>query len=133
MIRIIATFIVILVFSSIVVPNVSAEIKVYCPYCKQHLYTYKYNADQLKEGLYPQDLEPANASVPFLTLRDKFICPYDGAPLNGWLYWAWEQKRPLPEFRYKAYNIYTKDANGNFVWVPWGKVEVDSVLMNSNP
>lgn len=98
-----------------------ADIQIYCPKCHKHLYDYK--GEEIprpvdnRSGLNIKDVVPVEG-VPVPTEQDKFVCPYDQAPLNGWEYWFWEKGRPLPKMVYPAISVLTKDASGEWVWVP---------------
>ena len=110
----------VLIILLVLVGPVWASTDVYCAYCQRHLYTY---TDEIKDSgsINPSKFEPIDPlAVSPLALRrlEDFKCPYDDAPLNGYLYWAWQIQVNEPRLVYKALTIYTKDKEGNFYWYP---------------
>ena len=77
-------------------------VDVYCPKCLKYLFTLEYESG--------------------LTLSDAdghgLICPFDGAPLNGWEYWAWERGMSAPKMVYPALTVWTTDDGDMFYWFP---------------
>lgn len=101
-----------------------ADVEIYCPECKTHLYNYKKDeiarydntlarqpkvlaSDMQTVGIWPNPKE-----------RDKAICPLCTAPLNGWEYWAWKNGYQKPTFQLYVISLMTK-IDGKFVWVPY--------------
>ena len=100
-----------------------AETEIYCIECKTHLYTYKNNMeDMLGKELKAEDFVPVG-ELPQPTERTKFACPYDEAPLNGYLYWAWSRGMKPPRILCDAMSILTK-REGKFKFIPY-EVKVD--------
>lgn len=94
-----------------------ADMAIYCPKCKTHLYNYK---KELVRGtqIKAEDFEPANKEIPPPVSGDIMSCPLDGAYLNGWEYWAALQNFKSFTFAYRAVSLLSKDENEKWVWVP---------------
>ena len=97
-----------------------AETKIHCPKCLTHLYTVLYDIKEASEGkrvLSAKDIV-ASKGIPHPEESDRFICPLDQTPLNGYEYWF--HKRGLPETRlaYQALTVLT-DIDGKLVWYPY--------------
>jgi len=121
--------ILVLILISSYIGIASAETEIYCAYCEEHVYTYKYNVQRLKESLNPEDLEPANDFIRYLTVRDEFNCPYDEAPLNGYKYFFWKRGLHEPVMVYPAVTVRTKNSDGDWVWSPW-ELDIDDKTFN---
>ena len=100
-----------------------ADMGIYCPLCKKHLYDYKGEVVSGKV-IMASDFIPTEG-VPQPKDTDRIICPFDSAPLNGWEYWFWSRQREQPTFAYQAVTLLTKE-NGEFKWVP------EEVLMDED-
>lgn len=109
--------ITILVFSGI--SAVFAEIPIYCPECKEHLYDYQKDEIIPDTIIYAKDFLPAHDNVLQPVESDKMICPLCKAPLNWYEYQAWEKDQPIPIFYCWAITLLTKDKEGNFYWTPY--------------
>ena len=98
---------------------VFAEIPIYCPECKVHIYNYV--KDEIKKGikLNPEDFKPANDNIPQPKKYDLLICPIDHAPLNGWEYYAKLQHYKSFTMAYPAVSLLTKDKDDKWVWLPF--------------
>lgn len=98
---------------------VSAE-EIYCAHCKKHLYTTTYTIDEAVKSnikVEAKDFIPMDGVLkPFSGM--KFVCPFDGAPLNGYEYWFWSRSRKEPVMAYHALTLYVKDKDGEFMWYP---------------
>lgn len=84
-----------------------ADVIIFCPKCKMEMFHFLDSIGGIEEN-----------SEQFESLIFE-RCPYDGAPLNGYLYWAWERGQKEPEMRYPAYSFLTKDKEGSLVWKPY--------------
>ena len=118
-IQIISIFLFALTFSSCYKPIIGT--KIYCPKCHRHLYTYTGEISKLKE-FDMLKFVPNGWTTPEFYENQNVSCPYDTAPLNGYKYWFWERKRPLPNIVYRAETFMTKDSSGKFYYTPF---EVD--------
>ena len=96
-----------------------ADISIYCPYCKTHLYNYQKEEIAVNSQLLAKDFTPANDSIKQPTEDDSMICPLDGCPLNQYESWAWMRKEKSPVFKVWAVSLLTKDENGNWKGVPY--------------
>jgi hypothetical protein len=96
-----------------------ADIPIYCPHCKAHLYNYQ--KDEIKAGdvLLARDFIPADDRIAQPLDSDPFECPFDGCPLNQYESWAWERKASAPVFKVWAISLLTKDKDGNWIGVPY--------------
>ncbi len=90
------------------------KINVYCPVCKRRLYSIGYE-DHKFAAL---DTMSSYPGIPRFKQWKGFVCPLDGAPLNGWEYWFLSRGYKNPEFRYPAVTVYTKNSNGEFTFFP---------------
>lgn len=98
-----------------------AEIPIYCPHCKIHLYDYAKDVDALKNPA-AGDFRTVDIRAMLVTDNlsyENWLCPYDGAPLNGWLYWAKSQDFKSFSMVYPALSVLTKDENGKWLWIPY--------------
>lgn len=90
--------------------------EVYCPLCHKHLYRLKYEGKLLLDDLKVENFESISGDE--IMPDNRFLCPIDDAPLNGWEYWAWKRDMNQPKMVYPALTVMIKDENGNFVWFP---------------
>ena len=92
----------------------SQSIEIYCPHCKEHLYTYQ-GAEFPGNILPPREelIKEYDVGRP----RD-FVCPFCGAPLNGWEYHFWKKGMNLPKMRAKVHTVWIKTEDG-FEWYPY--------------
>lgn len=105
--------------------------QIFCPFCKKHLYDYKYDIQYAFENKMPlkaENFTPLNGA-PIIPLKTTQVhtflkCPYDNAPLNGYLYWFWERGLHEPTLFYPALTLLTIDQQGDFVWEPY-EVELE--------
>ncbi len=113
--KILLTIVLLLVFINFVY----AEIPIYCPKCKQHIYNY--TKDEIVKGtqIKAEDFKPANESISQPQSGEKMICPFDNAPLNGWEYYAKIQHYKSFSMAYPAISLLTKDKDGKWVWIPF--------------
>ena len=114
------------IFASVgpgVVPAL-ADMGVYCPKCKRHLYDFK------GEVVIGQTIKASDfvsvEGVEQPVSGSRMVCPFDSAPLNGWEYWFYEKGREEPRFAFNAVTLLTKDENGEFRWFP------DDVVMDED-
>ncbi len=98
---------------------VFAEIPIYCPKCKTHIYNYVKDEIPKGERLNSEDFNPANDTIPKPKKSDLIICPIDHAPLNGWEYYAKIQHYKSFTMAYPAVSLLTKDKDGKWVWLPF--------------
>lgn len=112
------------VLSLIICTIAFADIPIYCPHCKKHLYNYLKDEIKIGEDLHAKDFIPADNSIPQPTESDAMVCPIDRCPLNQYESWSWERKMSPPVFKVWAVSFLTKDENGNWIGVPYNiKVE----------
>lgn len=106
---------------------VFAEIPIYCPKCKKHLYNYQH--DEIIKGslVKAEDFKPANDSITQPQAGSRMICPLDNTSLNGWQYYADRENFKTFSFAYNAVSLLTKDKDGKWVWVPY---DVPQLNMN---
>ncbi|MDI6732335.1 MAG: hypothetical protein QME16_00180 [Planctomycetota bacterium] len=107
---------ILLLFSAVLV---FAEIPIYCPHCKRHLYNYQKDEIKVGDELKAEDFKPASEDVPQPKNEDAFVCPIDNCPMNQYESWAWEQKAHPPVFHIWAVSLLTKDKEGNWLGVPY--------------
>ena len=96
-----------------------ADIAIYCPYCKTHLYDYQKDAIVIGSKIEAKDFKPARIDIPQPRERDPMACPIDNCPLNQYESWAWERKMEPPVFKVWAVSLLTKDENGDWKGVPY--------------
>lgn len=94
-----------------------AKTTIYCPKCKQPLYSC---VGEIKAGslIKAEDFIPVNENIQQPKPSDKMVCPFDGAELNGWLYWSQALGRNN-KLVYNTISVLTKDENNNWKWVPY--------------
>ena len=107
--------ILILIFSV----SAFADIAIYCPYCKTHLYNYQKEEIAVNSQFLAKDFKPENDSIKQPIESDYMVCPLDSCPLNQYESWAWERKMKPPVFKVWAVSLLTKDENGNWKGVPY--------------
>jgi len=91
-------------------------VDVYCPKCQKLLYHLTFEGKLLTTWIKPDNIE-AVKDIPYFLKGDRFICPFDSAPLNGWEYWFWERDLDSPAFPYPALTVWTK-VDGEFRFWP---------------
>lgn len=102
---------------------VFAEIPIYCPECKAHIYNYQ--KDEIMEGsiIKAEDFNPANDMIDQPVNGELMVCPFDGAELNGWTYWGKKQGFKSFTMAYLATSLLSKNEDGQWFWVgddmPW--------------
>ena len=110
-------------------PALADTVDIYCPKCHKFLWILNYKLPLTLNDLNDNNLievddiynvwkKPSNPI--------KFICPIDGAPLNGWEYWAYERGMHPPVMVYPALTVMTLNEQGDFVWFP------DDVVVSDN-
>jgi len=107
----------ILIFSQM---KACADEIIICPNCGKQLYRYKSNIVE-GEMITADKAEPLG-SLPQPKDTDEFVCPYCGAPLNGFEFWFWKRKRPLPKMIYSG-GLTVLTING---WKPY-EVNIDDI------
>lgn len=118
------TLALIVIFLFVFLGIALAEIPIYCPHCKTHLYNYQKDEIVVNSQINAEDFKPANDNIPQPKDKDKMVCPIDNCPLNQYESWAWERKMSLPVFKVWAISLLTKDKDGNWKGVPYDiKVE----------
>ena len=95
-----------------------AEIPIYCPKEKIHLYNYQNDEIVIGDDLKARDFIPVYADIPQPTEDDPFACPICEAPLNWYEYQAWEKGQSPPVFYVWAITLLTKNEEG-FYWTPY--------------
>ena len=95
-----------------------AGMPIYCPHCLRHILDYKYDEINPGDKITLDDLILVESQV-VIGPVEYATCPFDDAPLNGFLYWAWEKKMHEPTLNYPAVTFLTKDNEGNLVWKPY--------------
>lgn len=95
-----------------------AEIPIYCPNCKRHLYDYQKEIADLTM-LNAEDFKPALDIIQQPLEHSPMICPLCSCPLNLYESWAWIQGVHPPAFHINAVSLLTKDREGNFKGVPY--------------
>ena len=94
-----------------------AEIPIYCPNEKIHLYDYQKDEIVIGEELYAKDFKPVG-DIPQPNESDEMVCPICEAPLNWYEYQAWEKGQSPPIFYVWAITLLTKNEEG-FYWIPY--------------
>src|SRR3990167_1464600 len=101
-----------------------ADIPVYCPLCKVHLYNYQKDEITVGSQIRAEDFKPASDDIPQPVESTPMVCPLDGCPLNQYESWTWIRKMKPPVFHTWAISLLTKDKDGNWAGVPYDvKVE----------
>jgi hypothetical protein len=95
-----------------------ADIPVYCPKCKTHLYNYK-KVVMDNEFLLAEDFIPVSNNIQQPVEASRFVCPLCDASLNGWEYYGEVNKSKSHTLVFPAVSVLTKDENGNWKWVPY--------------
>ncbi len=93
--------------------NAYAEVEIYCPECKEHIYTYK--GDKIEEGYSPRNED----FTPDPSIYNEMICPNCGAYFEGYDYSCWKKGMAIPKKYYPAYTFLTKNEKGEFYWTPF--------------
>jgi hypothetical protein len=96
-----------------------AEIPIYCPHCKVHLYDYQKDEIVKGDNLLAKDFIPANKSVIQPDESTPMACPLCQCPLNLYESWAWERKVKKPVFHCWAISLLTKDKEGKWKGIPY--------------
>src|SRR3990167_8520425 len=96
-----------------------AEIPIYCPHCKQHLYNYQRDEVVIGSQIKAEDFKPTRIDISQPLDSEPMICPFDGCPLNQYESFAWERKMKPPVFHIWAVSLLTKDKNGNWIGIPY--------------
>ena len=96
-----------------------AEIPIYCPHCKTHLYNYQKDEIKINEDLKAENFKPVDETIPQPKEEDRMVCPLDDCPLNQYESWAWERKLSPPVFKVWAISFLTKDEKGDWIGVPY--------------
>ena len=111
-------FLAILLFIFLFTNLVYAEIEIYCPECKKHIYTYI--EDEIPKGAHvkAKDFKPANEDIAQPIESDSMVCPYCGIVFEGYDYSCWKHNLAIPTKYYPAYTFLTKD-EGDFYWTPY--------------
>lgn len=89
---------------------------IYCPHCYKHLYEYEFDEldiDRTQAQYFRAVEAPENPKD-----TDRFICPFDETPLNGYEFWFWIRGLKPTEIRYPAITVLTKQGD-KFVWHPY--------------
>jgi hypothetical protein len=97
------------IFTLVLAITVFADIPIYCPKEKIHLYDYLKDEIPKGELLKAWDFKPVNENIPQPKESDPMVCPLCGAPLNGYEYWFWSRGRSLPRLIYPAFTFMTKN------------------------
>lgn len=98
--------------------NVFADINIYCAECKKKILVYQKESLPL-DGVYDKaDFVSVSKNKKFEKSAEKFICPYDGAPLNGYEYWFWVKGYPAPKMMLSVGTFHVKLKDGKFGWLP---------------
>lgn len=106
-----------LFFLNINVMLVSADMEVYCPFCKEHIYNYKKDTIASNEIVAAEDFEGVG-DILSPDDHDEMICPICGAPINGYEYWFWSRGYQPTRMVFPAVSLYFKNADGTFEWKP---------------
>jgi len=112
----------IILASLILLANVAfADVRIYCPNCKTHLYDYVGSEEPLRTGinLSASDFHSVIDGVIDPVDGDDTICPLCKSPLNGYEYWFWSKKREVPRMAYSVLTFYIEDRVGNLKWYPF--------------
>jgi len=96
-----------------------ADIPIYCPHCKEHLYNYQKDEIIPNTQILAKDFIPAKPEIPQPTESSPMVCPLCHCPLNQYESWAWERNMNPPKFNIWAISLLTKDEEGNFIGVPY--------------
>ena len=94
-----------------------AEIPVYCPECKTHLYNYQKEVRPDTQIL-AEDFKPASDTILQPRESDPMECPLCQTPLNGWEYYGVRHKSKSHTVNGNIVSVLTKDENG-FKWIPY--------------
>lgn len=103
--------IIVFLFLLICAPAFSDTVDIYCPKCHKFLWTLNYEKPLTLDDFKTDNIIKGEPSV-------KPICPFDGAPINGWEYWAYERGMHPPVIVYPALTVYTLNEQGDFIWFP---------------
>lgn len=104
----------------------AAELEIFCPKCKKHLYNYRFDDIRVLDGVFAEDFIPASNDIPQPDDKDPMVCPICSAPLNGYEFWFWFRGKDIPRFAFPAMSLYIRDKDGNFKWFP------DDILMDED-
>lgn len=102
-----------------------AEIPIYCPHCKVHLYNYQKDEVKIGDDLKAEDFKPASEDIQQPQENTEMICPLCMCPLNLYESWAWERKMKKPVFHTWAISFLTKDKDENWVGYPYDVIFED--------
>lgn len=93
-----------------------AQIPIYCPKCKTHLYNYQ---KEVENGAIVKaiDFKPASEDIKQPREQDPMVCPFDGAELNGWMYWYKQQGFKGFVLAYPAISLLSKDKDNKWIWL----------------
>lgn len=95
-----------------------ADVDIYCPNCKEHLYVYEGDIVAM-EVVYAHKAKPASEKIPKPNEADDMNCPLCKAPINGYQYQAYKEGRKLPVIMTAlGVTVLTKE-DGSYKWVPW--------------
>lgn len=109
----------IILFLFFATPAFADTVDIYCPKCYKFLWQLKYEKPLTLDDFHADNIlkgEPSN----------KTLCPIDGAPINGWEYWAYERGMHPPVMVYPALSVWTLNEQGEFIWFP------DDVVVSEN-
>ena len=113
------TIIFLFLFLLISIPAFAETVDIYCPKCHKFLWELKYENPLTLDDFRTDNIIKGEPSA-------KPLCPFDGAPINGWEYWAYERDMHPPVMVYPALTVWTLDEQGDFIWFP------DDVVVSNN-
>ena len=95
-----------------------AEIEIYCPKCREHLYNYQ--QDKITAGfpIYAKDFKPVKTDIKQPIDNDPMTCPLCQAKLNGWDFYGEYNNSKSHVNTCNAISLLTKVDN-KFKWIPY--------------
>jgi len=105
---------------------------IYCPDTKEPIYEYAYDLFGKLDGriISASDFVPignADILIDGQTICSA-TCPNSNVPIVGFCYWTWKRGYSFPKFPYAIFTFMVKDSDGQFVWAPYSKEEIDNLM-----
>ena len=116
MIKFIISILLVVISSSIAFAD---TVDIYCPKCHKFLWELNYDIPLTLDDFKTNNIIKGEPST-------KPLCPFDGAPINGWEYWAYERGMHPPVMAYPALTVWTLNEQGDFIWFPDDVVILDN-------